>query len=59
MFNLMHSLNPFSAIRRSKRHQKNVKVKGLSRNSLYLAGVFIFFHGSVIKFNQLGKKETT
>ena len=34
-----------------------VKVKGLGRNSLFLAGFSIFFHGSMKKFNQLAEKK--
>ena len=48
--------NPFSVTGRSKRHQNKVRVKGLGRNSSYLAGFSIYFHGSVKKFNQLAKK---
>ena len=48
--------NPFSATRRYERHQNKVKVKGLGRNSSYLAGFsiffFFFFHGSMKKFSQ-------
>ena len=34
------------------------KVKGLGRNSSYLAGFpFFFFQGSMKKFNQLAKKK--
>ena len=46
-------INPFSTTRDYKRHQNKVKVKGLGRNSLYLAGVSIFSHTSIKKFNQL------
>ena len=49
--------NPFSATRHLKRHQNKVKVKGVGRNSSYLAGFSIFFHGSMKKFNQLSKKK--
>ena len=52
--------NPFSATKRDSRHQNKVKVKGLGRNSSYLAGFSIssfFFHGSMKKFNQLAKKK--
>ena len=51
------ALNPFSTTRRYKRHQNKVKVKGLGRNSSYLAVFFFFFffffffHGSMKKFN--------
>ena len=50
-------INPFSATGRYKRHQNKVKVKvkGLGRNSSYLAGFsFFFFYGSMKK---LGKKK--
>ena len=39
------NFNPFRATRRYKRHQNKVKVKGLGKNSSYLAGISIFFHG--------------
>ena len=42
-------ITPFSATRRYKRHQNKVKVKGLSRNSSYLAGFSIFFFLMVLK----------
>ena len=51
------NFNPFSATRRCKRHQNKVKVKGLGRNRSYFAGFFIFFHGSMKKYNQLAKKK--
>ena len=50
-------VNLFSATRHYKCHQKKVKVKGLGRNSSYLAGFSIFFHASMKKFNQLTKKK--
>ena len=50
--------SPLSATRCSKRHQNKVKVKGLGKNSSYLAGFSIFFfHGSIKKFSQLAKKK--
>ena len=33
------------------------RVKGLGRNSSYVAGFSIYFHGSMRKFNQLAKKK--
>ena len=50
----MTTVNPFSATRRYKGHQN--KVKGLGRNSSYLARFSICFHGSMKKFSQLAKK---
>ena len=50
-------INPFSTTSHCKRHQNKVKVKGLGRNSSYLAGFFFFFfHGSMKKFYQLAKR---
>ena len=53
-------VNPFSATRRYKCHHNKVKVKGLGRNSSYLAGFLIFFFSWFYeKFNQLAKKKKT
>ena len=53
------TINPFSTTSRYKRHQNKVKVKGLGRNSSYLAGFLIlFFSCSLKQFNQLAKKNT-
>ena len=54
---ILMMFNPFSATRRYKCHQNKVKVKGLSKNSSYLAEFSIFFHGSMKKFNQLAKNK--
>ena len=48
-------INLFSSARRTVRHQKKVKVKGLGLNISNL--IFDFFHGSTKKFNQLAKKK--
>ena len=50
--------NPFNATGHYKCHQIKVKVEGLGRNSLYLAGFSIFFfYGSMNNFYQLAKKK--
>ena len=51
-----NTFNPFRVTRRDSRRQNKVKVKGLGRNSSYLAGFFIIF-SSVKKFSQLAKKK--
>ena len=50
------SVNPFSATRRYECHQNKVKVKGLDRNSSYLAGfsIFFFFSWFYEKFRSVG-----
>ena len=47
-------INPFSATRHYKRHQNKVKVKGLGRNSSYLAGFSIFFSWLYEKVQSVG-----
>ena len=42
---IKRNINPFGPMSRYKRHQN--KVKGLGRNSSYLAGFFFFFFENV------------